>query len=352
MSIELPLPRFYDTANASNYDFRPDETALAGAAEAWRNAHNLGPAVKDRLKVHLLLIDLQKDFCFPRGSLYVGGRSGRGAIEDSDRVARFIYRNLGAISEITCTMDTHLPYQIFFSSFWLDSNDHHPPAHTEITTEDIESGRMRPNPVVAGWLCNGNYTWLARQVSFYCRELEKAGKYKLYLWPPHCLLGSAGHALVGVIQEARLFHAWTRGAKNLVEVKGGNTLTENYSVLSPEVLLRQDGLPLAQRNTQFIKTLLESDAVIIAGQASSHCVKSSIENLLGEMLSRDKALVEKVYILEDCMSPVAVPNPTSPGQFLFDFTSQAQDALKRFAQAGMHVVRSTDPMSQWLYTTH
>jgi len=188
MSIELPLPRFYDTANASNYDFQPDETALAGEAEAWRNTHNLEPAVKDRLKVHLLLIDLQKDFCFPRGSLYVGGRSGHGAIEDSDRVARFIYRNLSTISEITCTMDTHLPYQIFLSSFWLDSNDQHPPAHTEITTEDIESGRMRPNPVVAGWLCNGNYTWLARQVGFYCRELEKAGKYKLYLWPPHCLL--------------------------------------------------------------------------------------------------------------------------------------------------------------------
>ena len=108
---------------------------------------------------------------------------------------------------------------------------------------------MRPNPAVASWLCNGNYPWLLKQVRFYCAELEKAGKYRLYLWPPHCLLGSDGHALVGVLHEARMFHSFARGAQSWVEVKGGNPLTENYSVLRPEVLMRHDGQPLAQRNT-------------------------------------------------------------------------------------------------------
>ena len=111
--------------------------------------------------------------------------------------------------------------------------------------------------------------------------------------------------------------------------------------------MRHDGRPLAQRNTQFVKTLLDADAVIIAGQAASHCVKSSIEDLLGEITTTDPNLARKVYILRDCMSAVAVPDAAKPGAFLFDFTPQAEAALQQFADAGMHVVNSTTPIEAW-----
>jgi nicotinamidase-related amidase len=346
-ALRLPVPDFYDEAHAGSFSYRADAQAVFASAGAWRARHGIKPAGSDRAKIHLLLIDAQKDFCFPDGTLYVGGRSGRGAVEDSDRIVRFIYANLGVLTDITCTMDTHFPFQIFFPSFWLDANGQPPAAHTAITTADIRAGKMRPNPAVAWWLCSGNYAWLCQQVEFYCAELEKAGKYTLYLWPPHCLLGSEGHALVGVIHEARLFHSFVRGAKGWVEVKGGNTLTENYSVLAPEVLMRHDRQPLAQRNTQFIKTLLEAEAVIIAGQAASHCVKSSIEDLLNEIRVKDEKLARKVYILKDCMSAVAVPDAANRGAFLADFTPQAEAALKKFTDAGMHVVDSTTPMVDW-----
>ena len=184
------------------------------------------------------------------------------------------------LTDVTATMDTHFAFQIFFPSFWVDRDDRPLAPFREITTDDIDRGDVRPNPAVAGWLCDGNYAWLLAQARHYCAELEKAGKYRLYLWPPHCILGSDGHALVGVIHEARMFHAFVRGAQSWVEVKGGNPLTENYSVLRPEVLTRHDGQPLGQKNTAFIQTLLEADAVVIAGQAASHCVKSSIDDLL------------------------------------------------------------------------
>jgi nicotinamidase-related amidase len=345
--MQLPVPDLYEPANAERWAFRPDAQKVFEAACAWRTRQGIKPAGSDRVKIQLLVIDVQKDFCFPDGTLYVGGRSGRGAVEDSDRIARFVYANLGVLTDITCTMDTHFPFQIFFPSFWLDAADKPLTAHTVITAADIRSGKVRPNPAVAWWLCNGNYNWLCEQVAFYCSELEKAGKYTLYLWPPHCLLGSDGHALAGVIQEARLFHSFARGAKSWVEVKGGNTLTENYSVLAPEVLMRHDRQPLAQRNTQFIKTLLDADAVVIAGQAASHCVKSSIEDLLREIRTKDEKLARKVYILKDCMSAVAVPDPAARGKFLVDFTPQADAALKKFSDAGMHVVDSTTPMVDW-----
>ena len=341
----LPLPRFFDARKAADWSYRPDAAALATAAADWRKTHALRPSAADEARVHLLLIDVQKDFCFPEGSLYVAGRSGTGAVDDSRRIAEFVYRNLGAITDITTTLDTHFAYQIFFPSFWIDAQGEMLTPHRTITADQIASGAVRPNPAVAKWLCNGNYAWLCKQVQYYCAELERAGKYTLYLWPPHCLLGSDGHALVGVVQEARMFHAFARTAQSWCEVKGGNPLTENYSVMRPEVLTRFDGAPLAQRNTQFLKTLLAADAVAIAGQAASHCVKSSIDDLLDEIVAHDPALAKKVYVLTDCMSSVTVPD--GRGGFVADFTPQADAALARFAAAGMHLVKSTDPIATW-----
>src|SRR4029079_3137013 len=259
--------------------------------------------------------------------------------------AELIYRNLGAFTEITATMDTHLAYQIFFPSFWLDQGEAPLTAHRVVTSDEIAAGAVRPNPAVAKWLCGGNYTWLCKQVLHYTRELERAGKYQLYLWPAHWLLGSDGHALAGIVHEARLFHAFARTAQSTVEVKGGNPLTENYSVLRPEVLSRFDGAALAQRNTSFVQTLLAADAVVIAGQAASHCVKSTIDDLLDEIATKDPALASKVYLMTDCMSSVTVPD--GKGGFAADFTPQAEAALQKFADAGMHLVTSTTSIASW-----
>ena len=344
-SKPLPIPQFFDGKRAAEYGYRPDAASLATSAADWRAQHAIRPGAADETRVHLLLIDVQKDFCFPDGTLYVAGRSGTGAIDDSRRIAEFVYRNLGQLTDVTTTMDTHLAYQIFFPSFWLDRDDKPLTAHRVVTAEQIAAGEARPNPAMAKWLCNGNYAWLCKQVLHYAKELERAGKYQLYLWPPHCLLGSDGHALVGIIHEARLFHSFARGAQSNVEVKGGNPLTENYSVLRPEVLSRFDGGPLAQRNTQFLQTLLAADAVVIAGQAASHCVKSTIDDLLSEIVAVDPALAKKVYLVTDCMSAVTVPD--GKGGYVVDFTDAATAALQRFADAGMNLVTSTDPIAAW-----
>ncbi|MGH7467622.1 MAG: nicotinamidase [Longimicrobiales bacterium] len=338
------IPQFYRTEHAFQWSYAPDQQRVFESAITWREQHATRPAGWDRRRVHLLLIDVQKDFCFPQGALFVAGRSGRGALEDNDRTARFIYDNLDRLTEISCTMDTHFPHQIFFPSFWLQPDGKPPAPHREVSTAELRAGALRPNPALATWLAAGDVEWLTRQTQYYCAELEKAGKYKLYLWPPHCLLGSEGHTLAGVVHEARLFHAYARAARAWVEIKGANPLTEFYSALAPEVPSRHDGGLLEEPNTSFLRTLLEFDAVIIAGQASSHCVKSTIDDLLSRI---EPELARKVYILRDCMSAVTVPDPQRPDQFLFDFTTQAEVALDRFREAGMHAVDSTTPMHEW-----
>ena len=47
-----------------------------------------------------------------------------------------------------------------------------------------------------------------------------------------------------------------------------------------------------------------------------------------------------MFLLEDCTSPVVVPG-------VIDYTDQADAAFRRFAEAGFHVVRSTDPAPTW-----
>lgn len=343
--IQLSLPSFYRPANGLDFGYAPDELHVLHEAHAHRRRFGLTAAATDKQHIHLLMIDAQKDFCFPEGSLYVAGRSGKGALDDTRRLAEFIYRNLDVITHITATMDTHFAYQIFFPAFWVDREGDVLSAHREISSDEIKAGAVRPNPAMSTWLCGGDDAWLLQQVIFYCEELERAGKYKLYLWPPHCLFGGSGHALAGILHEARLFHAFVRGVQSSVEVKGGNPLTENYSVLRPEVLQSHDGHALAQRNTQLIQTLLTADAVLIAGQAASHCVKSSIDDLLDEILQADPALAHKVYILTDCMSAVTVPD--GQGGFSADFTAVAEASFARFAEAGMRLVKSTDPMEDW-----
>lgn len=358
-SKQLPLPPHYAAINSTKWDYRADQIGLLKDAEVWRKQHDLKPVTTDRTKVHLLIIDAQKDFCFPEGTLYVGGRSGTGAIDDNRRLVEFIYRNLRNITTITPTLDTHFPYQIFFPSFWVDENGQELGIHTLVVEGDdgalwnmgldgkVIHKNVKPNIAVTEQIVGrGSYVWVIDQCRHYVKELKNAGKYTLYLWPPHCILGSDGHALVGTINEAQMFHAYTRRSNTVAEVKGGNPLTENYSVLRPEVLTRADGKPSsAQKNTRFIKNLLDADAVVIGGQAASHCVKSTIEDLLSEIQAQDPALVKKVYVLRDCMSAVAVPD--SKGGFVADFAPQAEEALRKFADAGMHVVNSTDPMEDW-----
>ncbi len=340
----LPIPQHFDASNAEVWGYTPNTSALFNAGKDWAKQYQIQPAAADIRKIVLCLIDGQGDFTHPDGTLYVGGRSGRGAIEDSVRSAEFIYRNAAFITNITPTLDTHVPLMIFFSSFWLDSEGQHPAEHTVIEVADVIAGRYVPDPAAA-FLANGNYPWLVKYVQHYCQQLHDAGKYTLYIWPFHCQLGSVGHTLCGVLEEAIKFHAFARATQVVPEIKGMNALTENYSVLGPEVETSHDGRAIGQKNTHFIDTLLEADHVIFMGQAASHCVKSSIDDFLDQIMAKDPSLTSKVYVVRDCMSAVAVPD--GAGGFLADFTDEAEAALKRFEDAGMHVVDSTTPLPDW-----
>jgi nicotinamidase-related amidase len=93
-------------------------------------------------------------------------------------------------------------------------------------------------------------------------------------------------------------------------------------------------------NSALIDTLLTFDAVVVAGQAKSHCLAWTIDDLLEEDDVRERGLAERTYLLEDCTSPVVVPG-------VVDYTDEADAAFQRYEAAGLHVVRSTEPIESW-----
>lgn len=335
-----PIPSFFDRTSVSSV-WRVPYQQRATDAEAWAKQHQITPAADDRKRICLLAIDVQNTFCLPNFELFVGGRSGQGAIEDNVRLCEFIYRNLGTITEIAPTMDTHTAMQIFHPIFWVNEAGEHPiPAATLIQFEDVQNGVWRVNPSVAASL-QASYDRLNQHALHYTKQLTDAGKYPLTVWPYHSMLGGIGHALVSAVEEAMFFHCIARSSQTSFEIKGNHPLTENYSVLRPEVLTTTGGELLAQKNSRLIEKLLKFDAVIIAGQAKSHCVAWTIDDLLTEIQVYDPSLAQKVYLLEDCTSAVVVPG-------VVDYTEQADQAYERFAAAGMKIVKSTDTIAEWV----
>jgi nicotinamidase-related amidase len=330
--MALPIPAHFDP-DAVGRVWRVPYAERAAQARAWAERHAIAPSASDRHRVCLLLVDVQNTFCIPGHELFVAGRSGEGAVEDNRRLCSFIYRNLAAITSIAATLDTHGPLQIFHPAFWLDAEGRHPEPYTVITPADVESARWRPEPRLAREVGLADAAELQAYALHYTRELERSGKYALTIWPYHALLGGVGHALVPAVEEAVLFHAIARAAPPRFEVKGDHPLTEHYSVLRAEVLTDHHGRTIATKNDRFIQRLLDHDAVVLAGQAKSHCVAWTIDDLLTEIAARDPALARKVWLLEDCTSPVVVPG-------VVDYTDQADGAFRRFAAAGMRLVRS------------
>lgn len=291
-------------------------------------------------KVILLLVDCQNDFCDKNaGTLFVPG-----AEEDMERVAHFIKINKKYIDEIYCTMDTHHRQHIAHAIFWKDvTSGQAPKPFHRILHEDVGKQWIPKDPS------------LLDHCKYYTRQLENStnpGKVQRFLtiWPEHCLVGTDGHAICNVINEA--LEEWTaeRFDRDLQFVhKGMNCLTEMYSAIKADVQMETD--KQTQENTKLLEYLGTAgidpnSMLIICGEASSHCVNCTardiIENWLtkngdfGEQFksidSREKSdvLIKKtgrsevvnlnlsnIYILRDGCS--AVPGFEADADDFFDF---------------------------------
>jgi nicotinamidase-related amidase len=315
------LPDFYDPSRVGEV-YVERAALVAERVEELRKRSGIAPAANDRVKVAAFGIDCQIGFATPGASLFVPG-----AVEDTQRTVAWIYRNLEKLTALHFSMDTHRVYQIFHPAFWVGEGERHPPPFTPVFHEDVKSGKWRP---------------IAHEDECleYTRKLEASGKYVLTIWPYHTLLGGVSHALVPALMEAAIFHAIARGQPTQFETKGMHPMTENYSVLSPEVR-ELGGKSVGAFNESLFRALMEYDRVYVFGQAKSHCVLSTLRDMQEHIQATDPSLMKKVFILDDAMSPVPPP-PLNPLPPALDFPRVADRAMREFAAAGMNVVRTND----------
>lgn len=335
---ELPIPPHFDPQKVGQV-WRVPYQERATEAHQWAVDHRIPSARYDKFNIAFLGIDIQNSFCIPGFELFVSGRSGMAAVEDNVRLCKWLYRNLGRLTQIIVTLDTHRVMQIFHPIFLVDKHGNHPEPFSLISSQDIKDGRWEFNPALTG---DDKFDpeFVNRHLVYYTRILEERGRYELTIWPYHAMLGSIGHALVSAIEEAIFFHSISRSSQARFEMKGDNPLTEHYSALGPEVMSDTKGEIIAQSNDYFLDTLEQYDMLIVAGQAKSHCVAATIDDLLTVIYKSDRKIAQKVYLLEDCTSPVVVPGEA-------DYTDAADDAFNRFARAGMHIVSTGLPIECW-----
>lgn len=254
--------------------------------------------------IHLLAIDPQNDFCdIPENNLPLDPQSiatgspkpvarpalpVSGADADMKRLAAFIDRVGDQVDQIHVTLDSHNPVDIAHPTWWQDEKGNAPAPFMVVKADDVRKGIWRARD--------------AKQQAHslkYVEALEANQKYLLVVWPEHCLIGSWGHNVHGAVKGA--VDRWARKNLKLANyvVKGTNPTTEHYSAVRAEVPDPND--PGTELNRQLIDALREADIVIIAGEALSHCVASTVRDIADALGPKG---TEKLVLLTDCTSSV------------------------------------------------
>ena len=250
-------------------------------------------------RIQLLAIDPQNDFCdLPTAWHGMQPDSGArlapslpvpGAHTDMQQLARFITAQGAAIDAITLTLDSHQRHDIGHPSFWRAGDGAAVAPFTTITAAQLLAGDYVPRDPSA-----------LPRVTAYLDALERQGRYTHMVWPVHCEIGSWGHGVHSSVLAACGDWQQQRQRATKAVFKGMNPWTENYSALQAEVPDPAD--PSTQLNTRLLAELDQADLLLIAGEASSHCVRATTEHLLQHLPS---GRPERIVLLTDCMSAVA-----------------------------------------------
>ena len=265
--------------------------------------------------VHLLVIDPQVDFCDPTGALYV-----KGAEKDIGRLASFVKKGKEKITDIHVTLDSHHLIDIAHPLFWCDQNGQMPKPFTIITAQDVKDGKFRTKMPSH-----------QKRATEYVDKLAVNSRYPLCIWPAHCLIGSAGYAVMEPLFSALM--EWEGQQFHPVDfvTKGSNPWTEHYSAVQADVPDPKD--PSTQINSRLIDTLMDADTVLVAGEAGSHCLANTVRDIANNFKNED--YVKKIILLEDGTSPVT------------GFENFQDDFVKEMTARGMQITTTAAQITEW-----
>lgn len=237
-------------------------------------------------RLRLLAIDPQNDFMDIAGAaLPVPGASA-----DMQRLADLVAALGAQIGELVVTLDSHASVGIERTTFWVDAQGAAVPPFTQIAAQQVIDGSYRPRHAARG-----------DEALRYLQALEAGGERRLIVWPVHCVLGTWGHNIAHPLAQAIAGWEWTSGNTCDKVLKGLNPMTEQYSAFRAEVPRGDDAR--TRINAELLARLAAGDGLlVVAGEALSHCVAASGQDMLAHF---DARRLRNTVFVSDCMSPVA-----------------------------------------------
>lgn len=266
------------------------------------------------MKKLLLVIDPQIDFCdIPKDFIQncAPALPVFGAHDDMLRLSTLI-KNYD-FSDVIISLDTHDKFDIAHPSWWVDEHGKHPDPFTRITASNVYQNVWVP--------LEEDKFWYAYD---YLNALEEQNKYMHIIWPEHCIAGTPGQKVHPSVQDS--LNEWETRSNKLVEYieKGKNPLTEHYSLFKAEIPIDEDDS--TQINDSLMSRIATYDFVFVGGEALSHCVKSSVMDLL------DYVHPEKIVFLIDTSSAVQ------------GFEEEAKEFIKLLKEKGVILMTTKELM--------
>jgi len=297
------------------------------------------------MKLHLMVIDPQWDFCWPGlghffslaskewqaiepilqtalgpmlglmvqpGKLYVPG-----AWEAMERQSAMIDRLQGKIDDITVTLDAHQVVDQAHPIWWREAGTgKRPDPFTLLGLVGKTIQSLNPANGMAGTgveyttylpslLDGGGVT--GKGSRGYLAALDARGRQKHVVWPVHCEIGALGSSIVPTLMSALQRWQETFATVNFL-TKGSNMFTEHYGAIEAEVPDPND--ESTQVRTKTVAALAEADIIAWGGIASTHCLATTFRGVVENFA--DPRYVQKMVLLTDATAPV-------PGfEFLYD----------------------------------
>lgn len=282
----------------------------------------------------LLIIDPQNDFTPPYHGWAGGTLRVSGAIEDYAKIINAIQENTINFSEIHVSLDTHTSMHIGHPNFWtvIDENgtvlpNIKPDPFSILSIDDdnkIKGKTIDDNPIEKYYkptnpaLKHYVNTYLQLYRGTYPKYPNRHGQFPM-IWANHCFEKTEGHKIYEPLQQV------LNSTKIPVKyhIKGQNNLSEMYSIFSAEFpvedVLKVMGSDLpniyeyvnanrapgittdgssannyddviklvntdTKLNKKFITELIgdinSPNTIYVCGEALTHCVRSSIVDLL------------------------------------------------------------------------
>lgn len=307
-------PTFYDPSKVGSR-FEPN----IGAAVAAGLGAGLRPVRKNDVQRLAFFIDFQCDFTdFPGepGTLSVPGTVG-----DITRTIEWLYSNAEYLTGLMISLDQHLPYQIFYPTWWIGPNPDkpgemmHPNPFTLITAADVKDGKWSP-------------IYEADWSKEYVNDLGA-----FMIWPFHCMIGTPGAALVPALAEAIAFVAAARRIQPMYIFKGSVPKTEHYGPFAPCKLVTDH--PQGGVNTVMLDAISRYQEIYVAGEAFQYCVATGMRQTIEHYEKTGQVdVLKRIRFLNDCTSPVQ------------PFTDAERKAIEdEYRGKGIQLIRSTDQLA-------